>query len=162
MLTAAWKSKTPPPIGAEEARFRPVTMRYADGVELRFSGGPDDIRFHGEKGRMRMRRNYFEVDPPELLVDRPETAVVAKWSGAGHVARPHLENWLDCIRTRNAPNAPVEAGHRTATVCHLANIARELGRPLRWNPEAERFVDDAAADSLLERPRRAGWELPNA
>jgi hypothetical protein len=46
------------------------------------------------------------------------------------------------------------------TVCHLANIARALGRPLRWDPMAERFVDDAAADALLVRERRPGFELP--
>ncbi|MCA9123323.1 MAG: hypothetical protein H6822_08235 [Planctomycetaceae bacterium] len=77
----------------------------------------------------------------------------------GHVARPHLKNWLDCIRNRGVPNAPVEVGHRTLTICHLANIARELNRPLRWNPEAEQFVDDEA-NRLLDRPRRKGFDLP--
>jgi hypothetical protein len=47
-------------------------------------------------------------------------------------------------------------------VCHLLNITRELGRKLRWNPDAERFVDDEEANGLLERPRRAGFELPAA
>lgn len=158
-LIAAWKSKTPRPASDDEARFRPVTMRYADGVELRFVNGPEYILFHGERGRLKMRRNFFEVDPPELLVERPDPAIVSRWSGGGHVARPHLENWLDCIRTRNTPSAPVEAGHRTATVCHLANLARELNRPLRWDPQSERFVNDEAAEALLDRPRRAGFEL---
>lgn len=159
-LVAVWKSKTPRPTSDDEPRFRPVTMRYADGVELRFVHGPEFIVFHGEKGRMKMRRNYFEVDPPELLVERPDPAVVSRWSGGGHVARPHLENWLDCIRTRQTPNAPVEAGHRTASICHLANMARELNRPLNWDPQRERFVADPQADALLDRSRRAGFELP--
>ena len=158
-LVAAWKAKTPRPTSDDEARFRPVTMRYADGVELRCVNGPEYILFHGERGRLKMRRKFFEVDPPELLVERPDPAIASKWSGGGHVARPHLENWLDCIRTRNTPNAPVEAGHRTATVCHLANIARELNRPLRWDPQRECFVNDKAADAQLDRPRRAGFEL---
>jgi predicted dehydrogenase len=159
-LVAAWKSKTPRPTSDDESRFRPVTMRYADGVELRFVNGPEFILFHGEKGRLKMRRNFFETDPPDLVDERPDSAVVSKWSGSGHVARPHLENWLDCIRTRGTPNAPVEAGHRTATVCHLANLARELNRPLIWDPKRERFVADPQADALLDRPRRAGFELP--
>jgi hypothetical protein len=46
------------------------------------------------------------------------------------------------------------------TVCHLANIARQAGRPLRWNPAIERFIDDPAADALLVRERRKGFELP--
>lgn len=159
-IVAAWKTKTPSPTRSDEARFRPVTMGYADGVELRFANGPDYIMFNGEKGRLKMRRNYFEVDPPELLVDRPDPATVAQWSGGGHVARPHLENWLDSVRTRTTLNAPAEAGHRTATICHLANIVRELNRPLRWNPQSERFINDEAADALLDRPRRTGFELP--
>ena len=62
--------------------------------------------------------------------------------------------------TRAKPVADVEIGHRSVTVCHLANIARAVGRPLRWDPAAERFVDDAAADALLARERRKGFELP--
>ena len=79
----------------------------------------------------------------------------------GHVARPHLENWLDAICNGAPLNALVEAGHRTVTICHWANIARELNRPLRWNPQREHFVDDASANESLERPRRVGFDLPN-
>jgi hypothetical protein len=57
-------------------------------------------------------------------------------------------------------DAPVEAGHRTAMICHMANIACEWNRPLRWNPSRERFVKDAAANDLLTRPRRDGFTLP--
>jgi hypothetical protein len=46
-------------------------------------------------------------------------------------------------------------------VCHLANICRELERPLRWDPHGERFFNDGDADHLLARPRRMGYELPN-
>jgi predicted dehydrogenase len=156
----SWSSKTPEPTSSDQRRFWPVSMRYEDGVEMHFVHGPGDIHFYGERGVMKMRRNGFEVDPPELVSGGPDPAVAEKWQGAGHVARPHLENWLDCIRTRKTPNAPVEVGHRTVTVCHLANIARELNRPLHWNPESEQFVDDQQANDLLDRPRRQGFELP--
>ena len=82
------------------------------------------------------------------------------WIGKGIVARPHLQNWFDCIRSRQDPVAPVEVGHRSVTVCHLAGIARELGRKLRWDPIAETFPDDEEARELIDRPRRRGWELP--
>ncbi|MCA9161804.1 MAG: Gfo/Idh/MocA family oxidoreductase [Planctomycetales bacterium] len=154
-----WNQKTPLP-GKESHRFWPVRMRYDDGVELHFAHGPEFIRFHGERGTLKMRRNYFETDPPGLAVGGPDAVTAAKWNGAGHVARPHLQNWLDAIRDGATLNAPVESGHRTVSICHLANIARELQRPLRWNPISETFIDDAAADMLLERPRRAGFELP--
>ena len=76
------------------------------------------------------------------------------WEGPGWIARPHIQNWLDCIKTREKPNADVEIGHRSISVCHLANIARELGRKLRWDPDQERFEDDDEANALLDRPRR--------
>jgi predicted dehydrogenase len=171
-----WKSKTPAPEGqstnsSHDRRFWPVTMKYADGIELHFTpwdstqagslkGGPDFIVFHGEKGRLKMRRNHFETDPPGLVTNGPDAAIASKWSGGGHVARPHLENWLDAIRTGAKPNAPIEAGHRTVTICHLANIARELNRPLRWDPIREQFTEDAAANESLRRPRRNGFNLP--
>ncbi len=161
-LARLWKDKTPGPIGdASDRRFWPVTMKYADGIELQFSHGPDFIVFHGERGRLKMRRNYFETDPPDLISNRPDATMAEKWKGSGHIARPHLENWLDAIRTGAKLNAPVEVGHRTVTVCHLANIARALNRPLSWDAKREQFVNDSQADILLNRPPRDGYELPN-
>jgi predicted dehydrogenase len=144
----------------QETRRLPVSMRYANGVELHFTAGGDAWTFFGEKGKMRLARNSFRVDPPDLVHDDPDPSVLRKWQGPGHVARPHLENWLECIKTRRTPNAPAEAGHRTATVCHLANIARELRRRLRWDPHNEAFVGDDEANTLVDRPRRTGFELP--
>lgn len=154
-----WKHKSPLPDSNRERRFWPVVMKYADGIELQFVHGPDYIRFHGERGVMKMRRNYFETDPPGLITDGPGPDVLDKWKGAGHVARPHLQNWLEGIRNGTALNAPVEVGHRSITICHLANIARELNRPLKWNPDTEQFINDDRANRLLERPRRKGFEL---
>lgn len=71
-----------------------------------------------------------------------------------------MQNWLDCIRSRDLPVADVEIGHRSVTVCHLANITRALGRELRWDPVKKRFADDVAANALLDRERRKGFELP--
>jgi hypothetical protein len=71
-----------------------------------------------------------------------------------------MQDWLDCMRTRKLPLADVEIGHRSVTVCHLANITRRLGRKLRWDSQAERFIGDEEANGLLSRPRRKGYELP--
>lgn len=155
-----WTQKTPAPNGRDDRRFWPVQMQYANGVEVSFVGPNEPIRFHGERGVMKVRRNYFEVDPPELVATQPGQDAVQKWQGGGHIARPHLQNWLDAIRHGAELNAPVEIGHRTVTICHLANIARELNRPLKWDPTEEQFVGDEEANQLLDRPRRAGFELP--
>jgi hypothetical protein len=62
------------------------------------------------------------------------------------------------MRTRKAPLADVEIGHRTVSMCHPGKIKRKL----RWDPEAEPFIGDAEANGLLGRSRRKGDELPVA
>jgi predicted dehydrogenase len=147
-----------------EMRQCPLVMKYANGTELHmthpkgfYAGG----YFYGEGGEMKIFRNGFAAFPKDLVTDPPDPSAAALWQGKGIVAKPHLQNWLDCIKTREEPNAPVEVGHRSITICHLANIARELGRKFRWDPVAETFPDDEEARALLDRPRRAGWELPS-
>jgi predicted dehydrogenase len=146
-----------------EMRRCPVLMRYASGTELHmthpqgfYAGG----YFYGRSGAMKISRNGFAAFPKSLVTDPPDPSVAALWHGKGIVAKPHLQNWLDCIKTRNDPNAPVEVGHRSITICHLANIAREVGRKLRWDPDKETFPEDEEACALLDRPRRPGWEFP--
>ena len=63
------------------------------------------------------------------------------------------------MRTRGRPIAPPEVAQRSTTTCHIGNICLRLGRPLRWNLEAERFVDDPDADRMLIRAMRAPWSL---
>lgn len=159
----SWGDKTPLPSSPREQRFWQVKMQYDDDVTLDFTGGQGDIRFFGEKGEMQMARNEFKVDSTGKAPEMPGPEEAARWVGNGHVARPHLENWLAAIRGHELVNAPVEAGHRTATVCHLANIARQIQRPIRWNPETEQILNDAAANELLNRTYRRGFEpiLPN-
>jgi hypothetical protein len=74
--------------------------------------------------------------------------------------RFHIADFFDSIRSRRKPNADVEIGHRASTVCHLMNISRDLGRPLRWDPKAETFPGDEQANAMLVRPRRKGYEIP--
>ncbi len=144
-----------------------VAFRYANGatVELKLAKGPQGgAIFQGENGKIEVNRNKFTTNPKELIKDSelPPKEEVDKWRDevALWQARYHMENWLDCIKTRAKPVADVEIGHRSISVCHLANITRELGRHLRWDPAKEHFVDDSEADKLLVRPRRKGWELP--
>jgi hypothetical protein len=106
---------------------------------------------HGEKGIAVIDRGQFTTDPPEL----------AKEALQGLQNREtHVENWLACIKSRQRPNADIEIGHRSATVCHLGNIARWTNRKLRWDPIQEQFLNDAEADSYLDRPRRKPYVLP--
>ena len=137
-------------------------MRYATGPVVRFEldGGPvGGAIFKGQEAKIEINRNKFTTNPPGFLPDAPGPEEQQKWEGPGWTAAGHLANWLECIKTRETPNADVEIGHRSITVCHLVNITRELGRKLTWNPDQERFENDRAANALLDRPRRAGYEL---
>jgi predicted dehydrogenase len=148
-----------------------VAMRYANGVPVNFviepgKGPMGGAVFVCEKGKLEVNRNKFSSNPPEIAVELARQVDVAeeerKWSDSLALwqARWHMQDWLDCIRSRQRPIADVEIGHRSVSVCHLANITRAAGRPLRWDPKTESFVGDDAANAYLDRPRRAGFELP--
>lgn len=135
-------------------RFR-AEGRYADGVELvQETGDPAGVRFHGDEGWIFVRRGGIEASKPELLADAlPPDALRLPVSG------DHYRNWLECVRSGQDPICPVEVGHRSNTLCVVTHIAMKLGRKLRWDAAAEAFVDDAAADAMLDYPHRAPWTL---
>jgi hypothetical protein len=66
------------------------------------------------------------------------------------------------VKSREPCYAPAEVGHRTITIAHIGNIAMMLGRKLKWDPAAERFLNDAEADSMLGRQQREPWTLEMA
>jgi len=142
-----------------------VSMKYADGTLVRFeldAGPMGGAIFVGSKAKMEINRNRFATNPKGFVQGAPDPNGQKKWDTADWMAGPHLANWLDCIKTRDRPNADVEIGHRSISVCHLVNITRELGRRLVWDPHTEQFENDSDANALLVRPRRAGYELPVA
>lgn len=159
----SWHEKTPP-LGtlkdkrADRMRFCPLTMTYGDGTQVLFKPGTRKTTFYGEKGELILGRNDYRTSGD--LLPSPSAEEKARWEGDGHVARPHLENWVESMRSRRMPNAPIEVGHRSITVCHLANIAREVGHDLRWDPITEKFGSEDA-NEMLSRPRRRGFELPS-
>jgi len=72
--------------------------------------------------------------------------------------KPHVRNFLDCVKSRELPAADVEGGHRSVTSCHLANIASKLKRAVRWDPDKEDAVGDAEASALLTKHYRSPWD----
>lgn len=140
-----------------------VHMKFASGTELRLhldgDRGPGlGAIFAGENGKIEINRNKLASNPKELVraADnpgpnrRPETAY-------------HIENWIECIKSRKPCNADIEIGLRATTLCYLVNIVRDVGlvgKTLKWDPAAERFTNCDEANKLLDRPRRKGWELP--
>jgi len=72
--------------------------------------------------------------------------------------RRHARNFIVCLRSRDEPAAGLEAAHRVATACHLANLSLRLDRKLRWDAERESITGDPEAEALLERPYRTPWD----
>jgi hypothetical protein len=70
------------------------------------------------------------------------------------VKKDHYQDWLDSIKSRKQPVCHVEIGHRSATVCNIANIAYQLGRSLQWDPEKEVFLNDEEANAMKTGPNR--------
>jgi len=137
-----------------------MSLRYANGTVVLLEGVKRDHAdlgaiFLGDNGKIEIKRGSCVANPPELLKDAPPNAP----EGPAE-CQDHIQNFLDCMRSRKKPNADVEIGHRSTSVCQLINISRDLGQKLRWDPQAERFPDNEQANTLLTRPRRKGFELP--
>ena len=75
---------------------------------------------------------------------------------------PHVQNFVDCIKSRNPPHCDLETvGHPASVLCHSGNIAARIGRKLTLDPVTETFVDDPEANQLRTRPEyRKPWVLP--
>ncbi|MDQ8179572.1 Gfo/Idh/MocA family oxidoreductase [Pelagicoccus sp. SDUM812005] len=144
------------PKGFEGARQH--HFRYADGVTVWRDTDPEakhQIRFVGSTGEVQVSRGRIESTPADLIrhrfTDTDETVYESK---------SHRGNFIDCVQSRKVTVCPAAVGHRSGTVCQLAAIAERLERPLRWDPAAQQVVDDAEAAAMQDRPRRAGYELP--
>ena len=140
------------------SRGRRVTMRYANGIEIRLvdNGPAAGGVFIGDRGKIRIGNNVVTSNPEELA-KTPADQLKFRLPATGN----HIQNWFDCIKSRDKPVADVEIGHRSAVICHLGNIARWVGRKLRWDPEREIFPDDSEANRYLDRARRKPYELPD-
>jgi predicted dehydrogenase len=127
---------------------------------IRFEGADGWIESHGWRGSLRAsRRDWLDVviDPEKVKVYRPSEIVAREDHGKGGEHR----NFLDCVKSRKPCYAPAETGHRTISISHIGNIAMLLGRKLRWNPDAERFDNDAEANAMLSRKQREPWTIAN-
>lgn len=138
------------------------------------------MEYFGTKGSLFITRGGYEIIPDmkgdpvnqvPRIMGHPVGGVVyhpevkeTPWTEAvkEKVSNPlwasHMRNFIDCVKSRQKPNADVEDGHRTATACHLANISLRLGRKIEWDAEHERVVGDPEAEAWLWRPYRPPWD----
>lgn len=139
---------------ANPARFR---FRYAEGIECELFSGERSayVKFEGEKGWLGFDDRMTASDP-KLMRETIGPDEIHLYQSSDH-----MRNFLDCVKSRREPAAPVEIGHRSAAVCHLGNIAMQLRAKLQWDPVAERFTGKNAgrANQLLHRAYRGPWTL---
>jgi predicted dehydrogenase len=143
-------AKIEPPSGEASEGLK---FTYDDGVVM-YHGGPSGCTFEGEQGVIYVDRGKLESTPGEIV-----KAPLSEGDKRVAHAEDHGRDWLDSIRARKRPICDVEVGHRSATVCHLANLGYQLRRALNWDPKQERFVGDDEANALLNRVPREKWKV---
>ena len=136
----------------------PVSFRYANGITVHLDNkGPmGGGVFQGDEGEILVDRGKYSSRPKRLVREK-----LADTDVHLEVSKDHMQNWLDCIRSRQRPITDVRLGHSTTTLCHLINITRWVGRKLEWDPKTERFTDDEA-NSHLQRSMRAPYTFDEA
>jgi predicted dehydrogenase len=131
---------------------------YENGIEMIHNVFEDGIKadcvFEGTEGMLLVSRNGISTRPSSIL-EQPLTDKDQRVMASNN----HHQNWIDAIKSNSECICPAEIGHRSATVCHLGNIGYRLGRPLRWDPIAEQFKDDAEANKHCSREPRAEWKI---
>ena len=133
-----------------------LTFVYDNGIKMTHEdfGRNYGVRFIGSKGVIDISRDYLEGLPANLTKREFTDRDVKLYE-----SKDHYQDWLDGIRARKQPICTAEIGHRTASVCFLANIGYELKRPLRWDPVKEEFVNDAEANKMRSGYVRKPWAL---
>lgn len=132
-------------------------------VELSENANPNGgAKFIGDKGHIKFDRDGIKEISDKSLLSIPTESMKIQLTKS----TDHAKNFIDAIFTRNKPIADVEIGHRSATVCHLGNIARwvsektqEVGVKLHWDAKTERFTNSEWGNHFLSRPRRKGYDL---
>jgi hypothetical protein len=119
--------------------------------------GGNGISFNGTKGWLKVTRGYIECSDPSLIAKEERKIATGEYEQSPG----HMQNFIDCIRSRKNPIAPVEVGCSTSTLCCIANIANELQRPVKWDPATLSFGgdDEASNHRLYKYPYRRPYSL---
>ena len=134
-----------------------VECRTKDGLLLSFtdySRHAQGCRFEGDEGWVHVNRSGIKAEPASLL-----TAAIKPHEEHLYESANHHENFIDCVRSRRDPAAPVEAGHSATTISIVADIATRLRRELTWDWTNERFIGDEDANRMLSRSMRSPWTI---
>lgn len=133
-----------------------VVFEYANGVPVHcMAAGDNGVHFEGDKGWIFVSRGALKASD-QKIIDEPLGADAKRLLASPN----HMRNFLDNVKSRGRCCADVEIGHRSATVCHLGNIALRysMGKTLHWDPAAEMFHEHDA-NQHVRRHMRGEWHL---
>ncbi|NNE91190.1 MAG: Gfo/Idh/MocA family oxidoreductase [Verrucomicrobiales bacterium] len=138
---------------------RGMELIYENGIRM-IHGGPGGTTWVGTSGIISVDRGRLEIIPNDLREKKPITDKDIKLENAGgRNGISHMANWIQNVKERGKCICHEEVGHRSASICHLTNIAYRLDRELNWDPKAEKFIDDGEANEQIGEPMRGDWKL---
>jgi predicted dehydrogenase len=117
---------------------------------------PWGIWFSGTEGTLILDDAGWEV----ISEPKKERPASFKRGGSADARPAHVRNFLDCMRTRQAPVENLELGHFVSSVAHLGNIALRSSAKVLWDSARERVTNDRKADRLVGVAYRKPWSLP--
>jgi len=134
--------------GAEVPETASLVIEYPENYLATFTLGYKAMRynpfndqivqFHGSKARLDLGREKYSLYKESSEVDMKPAIDVKQPGSFSSATRAHIRNFFECIRTRQEPNAPVEAGQATNIVLCMAMESLRTGRRLRWNSKSRR------------------------
>ncbi len=136
--------------------WRKITYTYADGCQIVLEGegfetGEKIPYIEGPKGKV---YKGFEVE-----LDGKPTPDIMNIIASLPDPTPQNTDFLQCVRDRQLFALNEANGYRSATIVNMGVCALRLNRTLNFDPVAQRFIDDEAANRLLDQPMRGGWKL---
>jgi len=135
---------------------RGLKMIYANGVEMvheDFDRGWA-VRFIGSEGSLDVSRSFLDSKPEIIASTEIKTT-----DKRLYFSENHYQDWIDSIKKRTLPITDVETGHRSASVCNIANIAYRLNKKLKWDPVKEEFKGNKEANALRSKTYREPFVL---
>lgn len=134
--------------GAEVPETATIAIQYPENYlatftvgykAMRYNAFNDQIKqFHGTKARFDVGREWHTLYPQSNEVEMKPSIDVRRPGSFGPASRSHIRNFLECVKSRKEPNAPVEAGQATNIVLCMAMDSLRNGRRLHWDPATRR------------------------
>ncbi len=135
---------------------RGLRMIYENGVEMVHEdfGRGWAVRFIGSEGTLDISRQFLDSKPENIV-----TAEIKDGEKRLYKSENHYQDWLKAIKNRSKPICDVEVGHRSASVCNLANVAYEAGQPLEWDPVKEKFIKGGKVNKMRTKKYRKPYKI---